>query len=71
VRLEGDAFFALGDNTLTSNDSRYWKSGPAVRAAALVGKPLLVHMPSRTLPVVLFDRPVFWIPDLRQIRYIR
>ena len=46
TRLGWDELYVLGDNSPVSVDSRRW-SEPAVPAAALLGKPFLVHLPSR------------------------
>lgn len=40
-------FVVLGDNSPVSIDSRYWKH-PAVPRSALIGKPVVVHLPSKT-----------------------
>ena len=70
-RLGPDEYFVLGDNSPVSNDSRFWDHGPIVPASALVGRPFLVHVPGRMMPVRAFGRELFWIPDPREIRYIR
>lgn len=61
----------LGDNSPVSIDSRSWDD-PAVHRSMLIGKPFLVHLPSR--PGRLWwggqDR-YFRVPDLARIRYIR
>lgn len=69
--LHEDEFFVLGDNSPVSIDSRSWDD-PAVHRSMLIGKPFLVHLPSR--PGRLWwggqDR-YFRVPDLARIRYIR
>ncbi|MFL5339189.1 MAG: signal peptidase I [Gemmataceae bacterium] len=48
--LGRDEFFMLGDNSANSEDSRYW-SIPGVPASAFMGKPLLLHQPSRWVTI--------------------
>lgn len=69
--LGKDEYFVLGDNSPVSNDSRFWPERPVVRADQLLGKPFLVHLPGQTLAIRLFGHELYWIPDPRQIRYIR
>ncbi|GIW87584.1 MAG: hypothetical protein KatS3mg108_1908 [Isosphaeraceae bacterium] len=64
-------YYVLGDNSAVSNDSRFWSDGPVVSEAALVGRPFLVHVPGRSIPIAWGEQPLFWIPDPRAIRYIR
>jgi signal peptidase I len=71
VRLGGDEFFVLGDNSSVSNDSRFWSDGPVVRRSMFIGKPFLVHLPGELVPLKVFGRSVCWVPDPRRIRYIR
>jgi signal peptidase I len=70
-RLGPDEFFVLGDNSPVSNDSRFWPERPVVRREHFVGKPFLVHLPSQAVPLEVFGRELYWIPDPREIRYIR
>ena len=64
-------YFVLGDNSAVSNDSRFWPGSPVVRRELFIGKPFLVHLPSQAVPLRVFGREVYWIPDPREIRYIR
>jgi signal peptidase I len=36
-----------------------------------VGKPFLVHLPGQVVPLQVFGRSLYWMPDPREIRYIR
>jgi len=46
LRLGTDEFFLLGDNSANSDDSRSWKI-PGVPERNFLGKPFLLHQPSR------------------------
>ncbi len=70
-RLGADEFFVLGDNSPVSNDSRFWAASPVVSGELFVGKPFLVHLPGQVVPLQVFGRSLYWIPDPREIRYIR
>lgn len=67
-RLADDEYFVLGDNSPVSVDSRAWPAGAGVAAELLVGKPLVVHLPSRYLD---WGWTQFEVPDLARIRYLR
>ena len=70
-QLGPDEFFMLGDNSPISLDSRSWPH-PAVPRHLVIGRPLLVHLPSRQWQVELGGRPRhIRVPDFPRIRYIR
>ncbi len=67
-RLNDDEYFVLGDNSPLSEDSRAWSESPAVPAELLVGRPIVVHLPSRR---AVWGGLQLQIPDTSRIRYIR
>ena len=67
VRLLSDEFFVLGDNSPVSVDSRVW-SDPAVPESALLGKPFVVHLPSRRRGG---DNGGTRVPDWGRMRFVR
>lgn len=69
--IPADSYFVQGDNSPVSSDSRSWEA-PCVPHRLLVGKPFLVHLPSRPafLRVGKYQWPVR-IPEWSRIRYIR
>ena len=70
-KLKDDEFFVLGDNSPVSVDSRCWDD-PAVKRENLVGKPVVVHLPSQQGKLSLFGETRFVrIPDFSRVRYIR
>ena len=64
VRLGADQYFVMGDNSPNSEDSRYWPNQGAVPEANLVGKPFLLHWPSRVVKQVQ-------LPDWSRLRWLR
>jgi hypothetical protein len=65
-----DAYFVHGDNSPVSSDSRNWVA-PCVPHKLLLGKPFVVHLPSRPGKLMLggYELPIR-IPDFDRIRYI-
>lgn len=71
MQLQEDEYFVLGDNSSVSIDSRHWDR-PGVPESALIGKPVLVHLPSRPLRVEWGGKVRrFRVPDFGRMRYIR
>lgn len=69
-QLNQQSYFVLGDNSPVSLDSRSWANGN-VDHKYLLGKPFLVHLPSRQGEVKMGDRVGhIRIPDFSRIRYI-
>ena len=69
-RLKTDEYFMLGDNSPVSSDSRSWPHG-GVPAKLLLGKPFVVHLPSRPGRIHLGGRTLtVRIPDFSRIHYI-
>ncbi len=66
-----DSYFVHGDNSPVSFDSRSWDN-PFVPHRLLVGKPFVVHLPSRPGRLKLGKRRIsIRIPDFSRIRYIQ
>lgn len=66
--LQAGEYFMLGDNTTYSDDSRTWAEGPAVPERLLIGKAVMIHLPSTG---VRTGSDWFQVPDFRRIQYIR
>jgi hypothetical protein len=70
-QLGSDEYFALGDNSPVSSDSRCWTQAPIGRHLFL-GKPFLVHLPSRPGRIRIGGTSFhIRVPDLSRIRYIQ
>ncbi len=69
--LSADEFFVLGDNSPVSHDSRRWEN-PVVHRSHLVGKPFLVHLPSKPGNLRIGNRELqLRLPDWERIRFLR
>ncbi len=70
LQISAGHYFVLGDNSPVSSDSRNWQK-PLVPHELLLGRPFLVHLPSRPgmLRLAGFQLPVR-IPDRSRIRRI-
>lgn len=70
-QLDSESYFMLGDNSPVSADSRNWVD-PGVKKHLILGKPFVVHLPSRPGRWSLGGHEFnIRIPDLSRIRYIR
>lgn len=69
--LGPDEFFVLGDNSPVSHDSRRWDK-PTVPRKHLIGKPFLVHLPSKPGNLRVGSQEIHLrIPDWERIRFLR
>lgn len=72
LTLGPEEYFVLGDNSPVSRDSRSWPSGKVLTSGMLLGKPFLVHLPSRQERVKLGRWQMdIRIPEFSEMRYIR
>lgn len=72
ISLPAGEYFALGDNSPVSRDSRSWPEGKVLRSSMFLGKPFLVHLPSYKSRVRLGKwQTDVRIPEVSRIRYIR
>jgi len=70
-RLGPQEYFVLGDNSAISIDSRHWPAG-SVRQELLIGRPVIVHLPSRKMDISLGPYSSrIRMPDLERIRLLR
>lgn len=67
VRLAGDEYFVLGDNSAVSLDSRDW-SRAGIKAESFVGKPVLAYPSGMGSDD---GEPQFKVPPLSRFRYIQ
>ncbi len=71
LQLNPDEYFVLGDNSPVSKDSRGWPESTALTSDMFLGKPLIVHLPSRKQRIRLGGwQTEIRIPEFSRIRYI-
>lgn len=71
VRLGMDQYFVMGDNSPNSEDSRFWPDHGTVPGANLLGKPFLVHLPSRVESSRRFGQSwQYQRPDWNRVRWL-
>lgn len=69
--LEDNQYFVLGDNSPVSHDSRRWDDAPVDRKL-LLGKPFLVHLPSKPGRLRIGGRELHLrMPDTERIRFLK
>jgi signal peptidase I len=69
-QMYADEIFVMGDNNPASLDSRKWEPGSVTRSL-LIGKPLVVHLPSRPgVMKVGGEQKKIRLPDFARIRWI-
>jgi signal peptidase I len=70
-QLDADELFVLGDNSPVSHDSRRWADG-AVKTSLLVGKPFVVHLPSKPgrLRIGNYEMQLR-LPDFSRMQFLR
>lgn len=71
LQIGEDEFFVLGDNSPVSHDSRRWDD-PFVHRSYLIGKPFLVHLPSKPANLKIGNKEMHLrMPDWERIRLIK
>lgn len=69
--LQPGEYFALGDNSPNSRDSRSWTDGNILTEQMFIGKPFLVHLPSKRQRLKIGGWTAdIRIPDFSRIHYI-
>jgi signal peptidase I len=68
IQLGEDEYFVLGDNSSIAEDSRTWPERSPVVANLLIGKPLMILFPAKSMSIGVWQLQV---PDLSRIGYIR
>lgn len=69
--LGDEEYFVLGDNSPVSHDSRRWDEAP-VHRSLLLGKPFLVHLPSRPGRLRIGKTIMHLrLPDTQRMKFLR
>jgi signal peptidase I len=68
VRLGENEYFVLGDNSPIAEDSRTWPDRSSVVDEMLIGKPLMIVFPAKSINLGPWH---FQVPDPSRIGYIR
>jgi len=67
-----EEYFVVGDNSPVSIDSRVWPADQKMHRRLFIGKPFVVHLPTRAQSVQLGRwKANIRIPEVSRIRYIR
>ena len=71
VTLSANEYFVLGDNSPVSKDSRSWSERTHLTDELFLGKPLVVHLPSRNQRIRVGSwQTEIRIPEISRVRYI-
>ena len=71
AQLKSNEYFVLGDNSPVSKDSRSWTDKTVLTNELLLGKPLVVHLPSRKKRIRIGGwQTEIRIPEFSRMRYI-
>ncbi len=71
AQLKSNEYFVLGDNSPVSKDSRSWTETTVLTNELLLGKPLVVHLPSRKKRIQIGGwQTEIRIPEFSRMRYI-
>jgi signal peptidase I len=68
THLGKDEYFVLGDNSSIAEDRRTWPASSPVIDNLLIGKPLMILFPAKSVTIGNWQ---FQVPDPRRIGYIR
>jgi signal peptidase I len=70
-QLKSNEYFVLGDNSPVSQDSRSWTETTVLTKELFLGKPLVVHLPSRKKRIQIGGwQTEIRIPEFSRMRYI-